>query len=133
MCCRVQELVREVPVADHVIRYALRLVRTTRIEEPLGQSDPRPSSSATTSGLGRRPARQPVPGPGRQGPGDPRRPYHVTPEHISAVARPVLRHRILTNFNAEADQVTTDDIIDRLLEAVGADGADPEPASRWDR
>jgi MoxR-like ATPase len=43
---------------------------------------------------------------------------HVTPEHIREVAMPVLRHRVLTNFNAEADQVRTDDIIAGLLGAV---------------
>jgi MoxR-like ATPase len=52
----------------------------------------------------------------------------VAPEHVRAVAKPVLRHRILTNFNAEADQVTTDHIIDALLEDVPV-----EPASARER
>ena len=42
--------------------------------------------------------------------------YHVSYEDIKAVAKPVLRHRILTNFNAEADGITSLNIIDRLLE-----------------
>ena len=48
---------------------------------------------------------------------------HVHPDDIKAIAHPVLRHRILTNFSAEADGVTTDDLIDRLLESVAVDGA----------
>ena len=44
--------------------------------------------------------------------------YHVSYEDIKAVAAPVLRHRILTNFNAEADGITSLDIINRLLEKV---------------
>jgi MoxR-like ATPase len=48
---------------------------------------------------------------------------HATPEHVRDVARPVLRHRILTNFNAEADQVTTDTIINAMLKEVPVEGA----------
>jgi MoxR-like ATPase len=44
--------------------------------------------------------------------------YHVTFEDIRALAHPVLRHRILTNFHAESERVTTDDIVDKLLEVV---------------
>jgi len=50
---------------------------------------------------------------------------HVMPEHVRAVARPVLRHRILTNFNAEADQVGTDQIIDALLKEIPVEGVTP--------
>ena len=55
---------------------------------------------------------------------------HVTTEDIRAVAHPVLRHRVITNFNAEAEGITPDAIVDRLLEetpeaegAIGPDGA----------
>jgi ABC-type cobalamin transport system ATPase subunit len=44
--------------------------------------------------------------------------FHVTPDHIREIAKPVLRHRILTNFNAEADQVTTDAIIDNMIKEM---------------
>ena len=44
--------------------------------------------------------------------------YHVSFEDIRALAHPVLRHRIITNFHAQSEGVTTDDIVDRLLEAV---------------
>jgi MoxR-like ATPase len=44
--------------------------------------------------------------------------YFVTTEDVKAVAHPVLRHRVITNFNAESEGITTDRIIDRLLETV---------------
>ena len=47
--------------------------------------------------------------------------HHVSTEDIAAVAKPVLRHRLITNFNAEAEGITTDKIIERLLEHVGAE------------
>ena len=50
---------------------------------------------------------------------------HVMPEHIQAVALPVLRHRIITNFNAEADGVTSDDIINELLKTIPVDDVSP--------
>jgi MoxR-like ATPase len=49
--------------------------------------------------------------------------YHVTYEDIRALAHPVLRHRILKNFHAESERITTDQIVDQLLEAV------PQPSS----
>jgi MoxR-like ATPases len=58
---------------------------------------------------------------------------HATPDHVRSIARPVLRHRILTNFNAEADQVTTDAIIDSLLDAIPVEGASAEERRQMDR
>ena len=49
--------------------------------------------------------------------------YYVAIEDIRAVAPPVLRHRILTNFNAEADGVRSDDIIKELIETLPADAS----------
>jgi MoxR-like ATPase len=129
---RVQELVRAAPAADHVIRYALRLVRATRIKEPMDAGLTRPRLVQDYVGWGAGPraseymvlaakARAILAGS-----------YHVTPEHIKAVARPVLRHRILTNFNAEADQVTTDSIIDGLLEEVPVEGLSPGEKRQMD-
>ena len=57
---------------------------------------------------------------------------HVTPEHIQSVALPVLRHRIITNFNAEADSITTDDIIKKLIEITPIDSADAETRKQID-
>jgi MoxR-like ATPase len=44
--------------------------------------------------------------------------YHVSFDDIRALAHPVLRHRILTNFHAQSERITTDHIVDKLLEAV---------------
>jgi len=129
---RVQELVRQAPVADHVIRYALRLVRATRIKEPMDSGMERPRIVQDYVGWGAGPraseymvlaakARAILDGS-----------YHVTPEHIRAVAKPVLRHRILTNFNAEADQVTTDKIIDGMLEEIPVEGLNPGQKKQMD-
>jgi MoxR-like ATPase len=57
---------------------------------------------------------------------------HVTPEHVRQVAHPVLRHRLLTNFNAEADQVTPDAIIDNLLGEVPVEGSGPSEKKMMD-
>jgi MoxR-like ATPase len=51
---------------------------------------------------------------------------HATPDHVRAVAKPVLRHRIITNFNAEADAVTTDHVVESLLQTTPEDGATPQ-------
>jgi MoxR-like ATPase len=129
---RVQELVRAAPVADHVIRYALRLVRATRIKEPMDAGLARPRIVQDYVGWGAGPraseylvlaakARAILSGS-----------YHVTPEHIRAVAHPVLRHRILTNFNAEADQVNTDKIIDGLLKEIPVEGLTPTEKRQMD-
>ncbi len=111
---RIQNLVRTVPVADHVVRYALRLTRSTRIRE--GGEKPEVIENYVSWGAGPRAslylvlaakARAILSGA-----------THVMPEHIRDVALPVMRHRLITNFNAEADGVTADDIVNRLLEAT---------------
>jgi MoxR-like ATPase len=129
---RVQELVAQCPVADHVIRYALRLVRATRIKEPMDGGLSRPKIVTDYVGWGAGPraseylvlaakARAILTGS-----------YHVTPDHVRAIAKPVLRHRILTNFNAEADQITTDAIIDGLLKEIPVEGATPAQKRQMD-
>ena len=50
--------------------------------------------------------------------------FYVATEHIRAVAHPVLRHRLITNYSAEAEGITSDRIIDRLLESVHPEGDD---------
>jgi MoxR-like ATPase len=129
---RVQELVQQCPVADHVIRYALRLVRATRIREPMdaGLERPRIITDYVAWGAGPRASEYLVLGAKAKAilSGS----FHVTPEHIRAVAGPVLRHRILTNFSAEADQVTTDDIVARLLEEIPVEGSGPREKRQMD-
>jgi MoxR-like ATPase len=108
-----QDLVRKVPVAPYVIRYALRFTRATRKEK--GEV-PDFVKDYVTWGAGPRAsqflilaakARAVLNG----------RPY-VSCEDVRAVAPPVLRHRILTNFNAEADGIKPDDIVRRLIDLV---------------
>ncbi|MGE3163436.1 MAG: AAA family ATPase [Planctomycetota bacterium] len=115
---RLQRLVRRVPVADDVIRYALRLTRSTRVstaEAPQFVRDhvqwgagPRAGQYLILGGKARA-----ILG-GRS---------HVTIDDIKKVAHPVLRHRILTNFAAEAEGVTSDSVISRLLEETRTHGA----------
>jgi len=124
---QVQELVRDVPVADHVVGYALRLVRATRFAER-GEVDPRPDFLANYLrwGAGPRASQNLILAGkahailhGRT---------HVEPEDIQAVALPVLRHRILTNFAAEADGVSSDDLIKQLLDHIKVDASSDKQA-----
>jgi MoxR-like ATPase len=129
---RVQDVVRQMPVADHVIAYALRLVRATRIKEPmdLGLNRPGKVSDYLSWGAGPRASEYLVLGAKANAllTGSP----HVTPAHVKAVAKPVLRHRLLMNFNAEADQVTSDDVIDELLAQIPVEGLTPSEKRKMD-
>jgi MoxR-like ATPase len=110
-----QRLVRKVPVADPVMRYALDLVRATR---PKSENASDFVKKSVAFGGSVRAAQYLVLGgkaralmAGR---------YHVSFEDIRALAHPVLRHRVLTNFHAQSEGITSDALIDRLLEAVPA-------------
>ncbi|MFN3191091.1 MAG: AAA family ATPase [Aureliella sp.] len=106
-----QDLVRSVPVSDHVIRYALTIVRQTRVgsdgipefvQDQIGWgAGPRAVQNLVLGGKARALLN------GRT---------HVTVEDIQALARPVLRHRMVVTFAAESDGISTDDVIDRLIE-----------------
>ena len=119
---RIQELVREVPVADHVIKYAMRLVRQTR-KPARGAEDDRPAfvQQYLSWGAGPRASQNLVLSAKAHAILNGR--THVTPDDVKAVAHPVLRHRLIVNFNAEADGVTTDDMIDKLLATTAVEGA----------
>ena len=104
-----QKIVRRVPVADHVIRYALDLVRRTR-----ASAADAPDFIRSYVQWGAAP-RQPVPSARRQGPRHLARPLPRRLRNVRAVACPVLRHRILTNFNAEAEGIKADEIVRRLI------------------
>jgi MoxR-like ATPase len=108
-----QAVVLEVPVADHVIRYAMRLTRKTR---PDADDAPDFIRNYVTWGAGPR-ASQFLVLAGKARALLRGRPYVAT-EDIRAVAAPVLRHRIITNFNAEADSVKPDDIVSRLIDST---------------
>ena len=108
-----QQLVRMVPIADEVASYAVQLVRMTRASDASapdfvkkyvnfggsvrGAQNLVLAAKARALMLGR---------------------YHVTFEDVSTLMRPVLRHRILLNFQAESDRLTPDDILKRILDAA---------------
>ena len=105
-----QRIVRQVPVTDHVVDYALALVRQTRVGEA-GRARLRRGMAS----LGGRAAGRAVPSVGGQGPGLLHGRTYVSTDDIAALAPPVLRHRIVTNFAAESEGVTPDRVIERLL------------------
>jgi MoxR-like ATPase len=108
-----QQVVRMVPIADSVARYAVDLVRATRSSEA-GAADfvkkyinfgasVRAAQNLVLSAKARALMK------GR---------YHVTYEDVQALMRPILRHRVLLNFQAESDRLTQDDLLKKILEAV---------------
>jgi MoxR-like ATPase len=110
---RLQKLVRQVPVSDHVVRYTLSLVRQTRVG-----SDGAPDFVDDLVGWGAGPravqflilggkARALLEGR-----------FHVQVEDIQELAKPVLRHRMVVNFAAESEGITSDDVIDRIIAAT---------------
>src|SRR4051812_38787818 len=124
---QLQDVVRKVPVADHVIRYALQFSRLTRKMDAMGigatggaaatgsqmpdfvrdyvawGAGPRASQYLVLAGKARALLK------GR---------YHVSTEDIRQVALPVLRHRIVTNFNAEAEGIKSDSIVKKLIDFI---------------
>jgi MoxR-like ATPase len=120
-----QEIVRKVPVADHVARYAIRLTRSTRRDREEAPSfirdfvswgaGPRASQYLVLAAK----ARAVLHGN-----------YHVSIDDIRAVAGPVLRHRIITNFNAEAEGLKPDDIVERLIKTIPIDDHEAEQSGK---
>jgi len=108
-----QQMVRRVPVAPFVIHYALRLVRATRVHEG---DVPGFVNEWVSWGAGPRGMQYLLLGGKARAMLDGR--FSVTTDDIRAVAHPVLRHRVITNFNAESSGVSPDKVIDRLLEEV---------------
>jgi MoxR-like ATPase len=108
-----QRLVRRVPVAEPVMRYALNLVRTSR---PKSKAAPELVKKYVAFGASVRAAQYLVLGAKARALTSGR--YHVSFEDIRGLAHPVLRHRVLTNFRAESEGVSSDAIIDELLSAV---------------
>jgi MoxR-like ATPase len=108
---QLQEIVRRVPVADHVVEYAATLARATRPKQPEAPdfvkemvgwgAGPRAGIYLVTAAKARALLH------GR---------FHATTADVTAVALPVLRHRVLTTFNAEAAGVTSDQIVRMLLD-----------------
>ena len=110
---RIQGVVRKVPVADSVVRYAVRLAASSR---PGQKGTPDFVNEWVNWGAGLRAGQALILGgkarallQGRS---------HVTPDDVKALAVPVLRHRILPNFKAEAEGVDADKIVEKLIETV---------------
>lgn len=107
---RLQEVVKRVPVGDHVIDFAAKLVRATRPKDPSAPdfvremvgwgAGPRAGISLITAAKAHAVLR------GR---------FHATTADVAAIAAPVMRHRVITTFNAEAAGVNSDDVIQKLL------------------
>ena len=105
-----QRLVREVPVSDHVVDYAVQLARNTR---PHQNGAVKAVKDWINWGAGPRASQHLILGAKTRAILDGRPTPDV--EDVRAVAKPVLRHRLVTNFSAEAEGVTAVDIIDQLI------------------
>ncbi len=110
---QLQRLVRRVPVSDHVIDYAVRLVRATR---PGRDGVPDYVKNWVSWGAGPRASQYLILGAKTKAVLDGR--FTPSVEDVRFVAKPVIRHRIVTSFNAEADGVGPEEIVDRLLNEV---------------
>jgi MoxR-like ATPase len=110
---RFQGVVRRVPIADEVARYAVRLAAASRPRRP---GAPRFVEDWVRWGAGLRAGQFLVLGAKTRALLEGR--FHVTPEDVRAVALPVLRHRLLLNYRAEADGVTPEALVGRLIEVV---------------
>jgi MoxR-like ATPase len=108
-----QWLVRQVPVADSVNRYAVDLVRGTRPKDPMAPDIVKKyvqyGASVRATMFITLAAKARALMMGR---------YHVTREDIAALALPVMRHRVLTNYFAESDGVDTDQVLTGLVQAL---------------
>ena len=113
---RLEALVRRVPVADHIFHYAARLVRATRPKEEESPdfvrawltwgAGPRASLFLILASKARAILRGRV---------------HASIDDVQAVALPVLRHRIIPNFAAQSEGLTSDDIVRKLLDTIPSD------------
>ena len=108
-----QELAKQVVIAEEIARYTVRLVSASR---PGGEGVPDFVEKWVKWGAGLRGSQALVRGAKARALMDGR--YHVSIKDIQRLAKPILRHRIMTNFYAESERVNSDAIIDRLLEAV---------------
>ncbi|MEM9587640.1 MAG: MoxR family ATPase [Planctomycetota bacterium] len=110
---RLQKLVRQVPVSDHVVRYALSLVRQTRVG---GDGTPDFVDDMVGWGAGPRAVQFLILGGKARALLEGR--FHVQVEDVQALARPILRHRMVVNFAAESEGVSSDDVIGQIIDAT---------------
>ena len=121
-----QNLVRKVPVSDHIIRYCLAIVRQTRISEG---GAPKFIREWLSWGAGPRAVQNLILGAKARAllNGRP----HVTTEDIKKLALPVMRHRLLTNFTAASEGITTDIVVKKILEETPDKEGDLEKDDRF--
>ena len=110
MALNLQRLVRSVAVSQYIVQYASRLVRATR---PKDDSAPEFIKELVDWGAGPRAGQFLIQGGKAHAAMDGR--FSVAVEDVQKVAEPVLRHRISTNFQAQAEGMTNEDVIQRLL------------------
>jgi MoxR-like ATPase len=120
----IQKIIRRVPVSEHVIDYAVGLARATRPGTP---EAPQFVNEWLTWGAGPRAAQYLVLGAKARAIFAGR--LNVTCDDIRKVARPVLRHRLFTNFNADAEGMNAEKIVDRLIQTI----PEPSPEDYRDR
>jgi MoxR-like ATPase len=108
-----QRLVRKMPVAEEIMRYAVQLARVSR---PTGTNPPDFVKQYVNYGASLRASQFLILGSKARALVHGR--YHVSVEDIQTLAYPVFRHRILTNFHAESEGIRSEDIIKRLLDTV---------------
>ncbi|MFI5378999.1 MAG: AAA family ATPase [Tepidisphaerales bacterium] len=114
----VQKILRKLPVSDHIVDYAVSLARATRPKE---RNVPAFITEWLSWGAGPRAAQYLVLGAKAHALLNGR--LNVSCDDVRAVAKPVLRHRIFTNFNADAEGVGPDQVIERLIQVVPEAGA----------
>ncbi len=108
-----QQVVRMIPISDSVGRYAVNLVRATRPSDP---SAPDFIKKYVNFGASVRAAQFLV--LASKARALMQRRFHVSYEDVTTLMRPILRHRVLLNFQAESDRLTTDDLLKKLIEAM---------------
>ena len=116
---KLQEVVRKVPVSQHVVKYAIRLVRATR---PSNDDSPEVTKTYVSTGAGPRAGQYLVLAAKAMAVLEGR--IHVGCSDIRRAAAPVLRHRLLTNFAADSEGLASIDIVNRIVEAVQEPGAE---------
>ena len=108
-----QDLAKQVLIAEEIARYAVRLVSASR---PGLAGAPDFVEKWVKWGAGLRASQALVRGAKARALMGGR--YHVSIKDVQALAKPILRHRIMTNFYAESERITSDHIVERLLDAV---------------
>ncbi len=112
---QLQHLVREVPISDHLVRYTLALIRQTRVKD---SEAPEFVRNQLNWGAGPRAVQFLILGSKARALMNGR--SYVAAEDIQTLLKPILRHRLVVNFAAESEGITTDDVIQQLIDETPA-------------